>query len=204
MTSLELYLRLLAKERLPTGSTENLVKRISAILSSDAVISVQGPDLAGVAVILGPWKEPKILLMKRAERKGDPWSGQVALPGGRVQSNDKSMKNTAVRETREEMGIDLDKNSTFLGYMGLFRARTKGMRVVPSVFRTNKKLRISTNAEIASYRWVPLVAFLSEEARSLHSIDRQDTKLTFPAYIFDGYLIWGLTERIISNLVELI
>ncbi len=204
MTNLQLYLRLLTKERLPTSSTENLVRKIVPILKLDEIISVHKSDLAGVAVIFGPWNEPKILLMKRAEREGDPWSGQVALPGGRAQANDKNMRETAMRETREEMGIDLEKKSTFLGYMGLFKARTKGMRVVPSVFRASKKLSISTNAEVASYRWVPLGAFLSEESRALYMIGHRNTELTFPAFKIDDYLIWGLTERIISNLVEFV
>jgi 8-oxo-dGTP pyrophosphatase MutT (NUDIX family) len=186
-----------------TSNTADLVKRISRALRSDEPINVREPNLAGVAVILWPLKEPSILLMKRAERIGDAWSAQVAFPGGRVQSGDGTMRDTATRETSEEMGIDLVKDSEFLGYMGLFRARSREMRVVPSVFRAKRSLDISMNVEeVASYRWVPLTPFLSDESKALHMVDLEGMRLTFPAFKLGDYLIWGLTERIISNLVE--
>jgi 8-oxo-dGTP pyrophosphatase MutT (NUDIX family) len=185
-----------------TSTTADLVKRISRALRSDEPIKVGEPNLAGVAVILGPREEPRILLIKRAERRGDTWSGQVAFPGGRVQSGDRTMRDTAARETSEEVGIDLAKDSEFLGYMGLFRARSREMRVVPSVFRAKRRVDISTDVEeVASHRWIPFTSFLSESSRSLHRVDLGGMKLTFPAFRVGDYLIWGLTERIISNLV---
>jgi 8-oxo-dGTP pyrophosphatase MutT (NUDIX family) len=184
-------------------NTEDLVRRIAPALRSEEPVSdMGGPNLASVAVILGPWEEPRVLLMQRSERSGDTWSGQVAFPGGRVRPGELRMRDTAGREASEEMGLDLVKNSEFLGYMGLFRARSREMRVVPSVFRARRRLRISTNAEVASHRWVPLSLFLSDGSRALHMIDIEGMRLTFPAFKIGDYLIWGLTERIISSLVE--
>ena len=63
---------------------------------------------AAVALVLldGP-QGIEILLIKRAERADDPWSGQIALPGGRYDVGDRDLEATAVRETREETGVDL-------------------------------------------------------------------------------------------------
>ncbi len=195
---------MLAKMRPLTDSTDAFVKRLAPVLRTDEPINVHEPDLAGVAVVLGRWNKPRILLMKRAERQGDPWSGQVAFPGGRAEAYDRSMRDTATRETREEMGINLDGHSTFLGYMGLFRARTRGMRVVPSVFRADRNLSAEIDAEVVSYRWISLSTFLSERSRSLFMIDKEGMKLTFPAFRVGDYLIWGLTERVISTLIGML
>ena len=63
---------------------------------------------AAVAVVLHDEASPRVLLMKRAERHGDPWSGHISLPGGRYQASDGDLRVTAIRETREELGIDLE------------------------------------------------------------------------------------------------
>jgi 8-oxo-dGTP pyrophosphatase MutT (NUDIX family) len=106
------------------------------------------PDLASVAVILARKKEATVLLIKRSERGGDPWSGHIAFPGGRVEKSDDSLRDTAVRETKEEMGMDLDPNTSFLGYLGVFRARTTEMKVVPCVFQAHSDLDASTDIEV--------------------------------------------------------
>ena len=59
---------------------------------------------AAVALVLrGPAEAPGILFIKRASRDGDPWSGQMAFPGGRYDPADESEKETAIRETEEEV-----------------------------------------------------------------------------------------------------
>jgi len=71
---------------------------------------------AAVALILRDHEgEAEVLMIKRAEHPHDPWSGQLALPGGRVDAGDRDLKETVVRETGEEVGIDLDGDDRFLG-----------------------------------------------------------------------------------------
>ena len=92
-------------------------------------------ESASVAVIFRDFKGEEVLLIKRAEREGDPWSGQIAFPGGMVSSGDGSFKDTAMRETSEEVGIDLSSDAAFLGYMRELKARMREVVVVPSVFK---------------------------------------------------------------------
>ncbi|MDG6898398.1 MAG: CoA pyrophosphatase, partial [Nitrososphaerota archaeon] len=125
--------------------------------------------LAGVSVILtekrGP---PAVLLIKRSEREGDPWSGQVAFPGGKKDRNDGSVVDTAIRETMEEVGIDLIRDARLLGFFGSFRTHTGKMVVVPAVFVMKNRARIETNQEVSSYRWVSLDRLRAPESRTTY------------------------------------
>ncbi|MDA4128334.1 MAG: CoA pyrophosphatase [Thaumarchaeota archaeon] len=140
------------------------------------------------------------LMIKRAERQGDPWSGQVAFPGGRREPSDDTPRDTAIRETREETGIDLITNGTFLGYFGTFQTHTGTMLVIPCVFSLKKEVQIRSDEEVASFKWVPLETFASESARSVHTFKSNETTVKLPAFRYEDYLIWGLTHRIITTL----
>jgi 8-oxo-dGTP pyrophosphatase MutT (NUDIX family) len=159
---------------------------------------------AGVAVIFhSSGDEEKVLLIKRAEREGDPWSGQVAFPGGMVSPSDRSFEETARRETAEEVGIDLASAAVFLGCMREFKARTREILVVPSVFRLEAAAKVTPNREVASYEWAPLRILAGEDARSTYLLRREGAELAFPSLVYRSFVIWGLTERIISVLLGL-
>jgi 8-oxo-dGTP pyrophosphatase MutT (NUDIX family) len=161
---------------------------------------------AGVAVIIleDPGDGDEVLLITRAERQGDPWSGHVSFPGGMVDPGDRSFKETAMRETAEEVGIDLSpEHATFLGYMHEFRVRTRGVRVVPSVFRIATAPVVTLNAEATSHAWVPLRLLARDDARAAYVVRREGSgeELTFPSFVYREFVIWGLTERILSAIL---
>jgi 8-oxo-dGTP pyrophosphatase MutT (NUDIX family) len=145
---------------------------------------------------------PRTLLIKRAERSGDPWSGQVAFPGGKFQEGDKSARDTAVRETLEEVGIDLAATSEFLGYFRPFRTHTGSMDVVPTLFLLKGDVRVRTNDEVKSYLWVEIERLMSDEARATYTLRLRDESREVPAFRVGDYVVWGLTQRIISALLE--
>ncbi len=180
-----------------------LLRVISSLLAWETPVELVPSTTAGVAVLFGRSGEgeDRILLIKRADRTGDPWSGHVALPGGRVEGMDGSFRGTAVRETLEEVGIDLDAGGRFLGYMGKFHARTRRILVVPSVFVADHIPDVTPSPEVASYRWVPFNELLRRGNTSSHTVRRGKTAFRFPAYEFEDYHIWGVTERILSTMV---
>jgi 8-oxo-dGTP pyrophosphatase MutT (NUDIX family) len=169
-------------------------------------------ETAAVAVIFrrktragGMPAEEEVLLIKRAVLDTDPWSGHVAFPGGRVEVQDGNFRTTAVRETQEEVGIDLESDAKFLGYMEGFHARTRTILVVPSVFVMtveNAMSRIAPSPEVFSYRWTSFRAFLRRGNRSSYTIAVGESARSFPAYQIEDYMIWGLTERVIATLVD--
>ncbi len=162
-----------------------------------------GPALglasASVAVILGHGKAPSVLLIRRAERSGDPWSGQIAFPGGRASPSDGSPRETAMRETLEEVGIDLGSGGEFLGYGKPTTTHTGAMEVVPAVFGLKSEVEVKPNGEVASYRWVGLQELLAPRARSVYRLESQGRVVEMPAYMVEDYVIWGLTHRILSS-----
>ena len=157
---------------------------------------------ASVAVIVRGRQFPSVLLIRRAERVGDPWSGQVAFPGGKMQEGDRSAMDTAIRETMEEVGIDLGRFGEFLGYGGVATTHTGTLDVVPSVFELKESVEVKPNGEVASFRWVELEQLLAPSARSTFYLDRDGKVGGMPAYAIDDYIVWGLTFRILNSFLE--
>jgi len=162
----------------------------------------KGLPFASVSMILRDRKFPSVLLIKRAERRGDPWSGQIAFPGGKMQSGDKTAKDTAVRETLEEVGVDLNSTAEFLGYGAVTTTHTGTMEVVPSAFELREGVDIRPNEEVASYRWVDLHDLLSPGARSSYELNFQGNVVQLPAFTAGDYVVWGLTHRILSSMLK--
>lgn len=156
---------------------------------------------AAVAAVLVPGPD-ELLLVRRAERPGDPWSGQMALPGGR-QDGGEDLLFTAIRETAEEVGIHLPPEA-LLGVLDDVAPRTPVLppiAVRPFVFRLDERPRLRPNAEIADSAWVPLDLLLAPEIRALVEVDSRLGRLLVPAYRLEAGTVWGMTERIVSDLL---
>jgi len=160
-----------------------------------------GHPVAAVAIIINPKdRGGSILLIKRTERIGDPWSGQIAFPGGHKASTDQSFLETAIREAHEEVGIDLREHE-LLGQLPLVYARTRRVQVAPFVFELKTDVIVKSNEEVAEKFWVPLsILEVSEINRTEVKID--EGKLKVEAYIYGGNTVWGLTFRIINILLD--
>lgn len=162
----------------------------------------KGLRFASVSIIIRDREFPNVLLIKRAERSGDPWSGQIAFPGGRTESGDKTARDTAIRETLEEVGIDLNESGEFLGYGAVATTHTGTMDVVPSVFVLREGVVVKPNEEVASFRWVDLEDLLAPAAKSTYGLSNDGRPVRMPAYVVGDYIVWGLTYRILSTMLE--
>lgn len=162
----------------------------------------KGLRFAAVSIVVRDRQSPSLLLIKRAEHPADPWSGQIAFPGGKMQSGDKTARDTAIRETLEEVGIDLGKAAEFLGYAAVTTTHTGTMDVVPSVFILKEGVEVKPNEEVASYRWVDLEDLLAPQASSVHQLEFNGRTVEMPAYVVGDYEIWGLTHRILSRFLS--
>lgn len=160
---------------------------------------VTGTKLAGVAVIVRAREDLDVLLIQRAVKEGDPWSGQVAFPGGKRTEEDRTMWDTAIRETKEELGFDLGEAASFAGYAGLFKTHSGNMVVVPSVFVLTRRVRIKPNQEVSSFRWVGLLRLEKSETTRVFELNGRNEER--PAFVVGDYIVWGLTYRIIDSLL---
>ena len=175
---------------------------VSWLEQDEPVERVERRTAAVAAIFRSGSGGEEVLLIKRADRAGDPWSGDVALPGGRVEAEDSSFMETAAREALEEVGADLSAGARFLGYMRPFQARRKSILVVPCVFLATGPLSIAGSSEVSSHMWVPVRDLMEPKNRSTYEPRLGGTATSFPAFSLSGYTVWGLTERILSSIVE--
>lgn len=169
----------------------------SPVLESDKI----GTPVASVAIIINPRLQGgSVLLIRRTERQGDPWSGQMAFPGGHKAPIDPTLLDTAVREGWEEVGIQL-RDHEILGVLPLVQARTFRVVVAPFVFQLKADVVVRTNQEVAESFWAPL-SDLQKIALKKSEVQAEGGKLVVDSYVYRGHVIWGLTFRIINILLE--
>ena len=161
---------------------------------------------AAVALVLRPaGRELELLLIKRAEFPGDPWSGHMALPGGRRDPGDRDALDTAARETREEVGIDLYAVGAPLGFLGDVQPRRGAPPIVvsPYVFAAPAEVVATPNPEVDAAVWIPLGELVHPGAATEHLLEAvTGDPRRFPAIGARGYVVWGLTHHILREFLE--
>ncbi|MEL6984020.1 MAG: CoA pyrophosphatase [Actinomycetota bacterium] len=172
------------------------------------------PDLtqvaprAAVAAVFRPTDDGRtseLLFIQRATKASDPWSGQMAFPGGREEDDDPSPRHTAMRETVEEVGLDLS-GAAFLGSLSeLDGGRANNRRVIVSAhawWLDGPRPDLTPNYEVADVVWVSL-AELADRNRYIEYL-YQASGMHFPGIQLDrqDQVIWGLTLRFLSDLFE--
>ncbi len=159
---------------------------------------------AAVLVLLRPAGDGlEVLLGRRVRRSEDPWSGQISLPGGHRHAEDGSLLDTAFRETREEVNLELRGRAEILGHLA---PRSPGnvpsMLVVPFVAYATGPLEPRAGPEMAETFWVSLADLPATRARTV--VPTRIGELTVPAFLHEGRVIWGLTYRILEELLVLL
>jgi 8-oxo-dGTP diphosphatase len=177
------------------------VKDIGSLSRVLRSVSEEQRANAAVAVLLKQEKEGfSILFVKRVESPSDPWSGQMAFPGGKRDDKDSSLKQTVVRETLEETGIDLLDCCRFLGVLAALGSTPRpDLRILPFVVLVEYEPSVRLNRkELEDFYWIPF----KELAQSKTSVKFDFGE--FPAYSVRSEVIWGLTYRILGNLFKVL
>ena len=149
---------------------------------------------------------PEVLLMKRKEHAGDRWSGDVSLPGGKEHFEDRDLIATAVRETLEEVGIDLRHSGRLIGPLDGLRTIAEGkllpMTITPFVFVEVAAHALDLREEAESAFWLPLAAAASGALDAVYSYRLGPLPLRLPCWRYQGYVVWGLTHQMLRRLIE--
>ncbi len=176
--------------------------RLTDFFSQANPLEVDEPHRAQAAVALIISPDPDaVLLIRRARRSGDPWSGQMGLPGGRAEPEDPSLLETARRETREEVGLALEPEP--LGVLDDVAPRTRVLppiMVRPFVFTVDDRPSLILSEEVDWAGWVELTRFADPATYRQMTIKHQGQLRTFPGYHFGEGVVWGMTERILTSL----
>jgi 8-oxo-dGTP diphosphatase len=169
----------------------DIIRKLSVALRP--VSEGQDGDAAVALLLKLADKDLKILFVKRAENPADPWSGQMAFPGGRRDAADRSLKQTVVRETLEETSINLLHRCRFLGVMESQKSTARPeMKIVPFVVLLEHESSIKLNEELEKFVWI------SPEELDHHRSTVKFSFGEFPAYVVGNIVIWGLTYRILE------
>lgn len=148
----------------------------------------------------------ELLLIRRAEKEGDPWSGHIAFPGGKMQPEDASPLAAAIRETQEEIDLDLHQQGIHIATLSQQRAMALGrpipLVITPYVFELkSEEIACSPNPEVAEILWIPLTFFLEPKNRTTMTYRKMGMDWKLPCYEYQGRTVWGLTLRMIDDIL---
>ena len=159
---------------------------------------------AAVALVLaGEGSELSLCAIRRAEHPLDPWSGHMALPGGRSSPEDAGPRAAAERETFEEVGIALTE-AHWIGPLSDVLVRLGGdddRRMVLSSFVYHlggDLVPFTPSEEVAEAFWIPLAHIWDPRNTSHQEWERSGARLVYPAIRFRDYAIWGITFRVLT------
>jgi 8-oxo-dGTP pyrophosphatase MutT (NUDIX family) len=150
----------------------------------------------------------EMLMIRRATREGDPWSGHMGFPGGRRDPGDPCNFSCALRETEEEIGVDLGQWGTRLGELSDvntgWRADRPEMLVTPFVFRVAELPVLTPNHEVDDVVWVPLHFLMDHRNREPLAWEWKGQKMETDSYLYDSYRIWGLSLMMIDEMIGML
>lgn len=202
----------------PDASLERIVAAEAAMVRIADAVRRHSPVIAerdepffeaAVALVLRASRSGavELLMIERATRADDPWSGQIALPGGRHDTTDASLEYTAVRETLEETALDLARAGAVIGALDEIRPRSPLLPPVivrPFVATIAGDVAVAPSDEVASHFWAPLPELFAPSASRETEIFVRGFRLRRDAIHYKGHVIWGMTEHILRHFERVI
>jgi 8-oxo-dGTP pyrophosphatase MutT (NUDIX family) len=162
---------------------------------------------AAVAIVHARGPVDSVLLMRRAEREDDPWSGHWSLPGGKRHADDPDLVHTAIRELAEECGIRIGPELMEAALAPKVARRRTGpyVLVAPFVFVMAAELpAVADGREAVEARWVPLSRLRDPAAHRLQPVPKWPPTALYPAVDLYGTPLWGFTYWLLADWLGLV
>ena len=189
----------------------NVARLIRSLASRPPVVVQPEPGMRLAAILLALRAradgEAELLMIKRAEAQGDPWSGHIACPGGRMEPGDHDLTVTAVRETLEETGVDVMRDGRLLGQLDDISPRTPVLPPIlirPYVALVRAGVEIVPSREVAAAFWVPVSALREQTAWGIGNVSVGGATREVAVFQHGEYTVWGLTERVLRQFLAFI
>ena len=170
----------------------SLTSEINPVLSKN-----NETKLSSVLIIIFE-SSPKILMIKKPITM-NYHGGEIAFPGGKISNKDDDLLDTAIRETREETGIIVNREE-IIGQLKPVRTLNSGFTILPFVCILNKIKELTPNSEVDEFLEIPLMSFLQTLAKDLdpehNSIQEMHT------FTFEEHIVWGASARMLKQITE--
>ena len=153
--------------------------------------------LASILVVI--YGEPPVVIMTEKPEGMKFHAGEISFPGGKIESQDSNLLETALRETREEIGLNLTP-SQVIGQLKPVITLNSGFTILPFVSVLEKIPPLMENAEVEKIFHIPLEPFLKTMAKDpdpSHNIIQE--MYTFE---FEGKIVWGASARVLKQIVD--
>lgn len=162
-----------------------------------------GHLIAAVALVVRPGQPLDVLLIRRAVSEKDPWSAHMAFPGGKLDQGDENLLVTAMRETQEEVGVNLLDAAEYLGRLPVVAVSRleRALQIHPFVFALKGSVEFRTNHEVDRVFWVALDSLTDGSRETTVLQESNGNRLRYPAWDVDGHPVWGLTYRMLRSLL---
>lgn len=184
------------------------IELLRTVLSQRARPDAAPPAYASVALVLRERaRGAEVLFIERAMREGDPWSGHMAFPGGRLEGDDDSARTAACRETFEEVGLEI-ADAEYLGHLCDLTGRAGSpapVIVSAHAFHLERDQPLALDPhEVRSAFWFPLADLHDDARQTTHRIPQLPDHV-FPAIVVGEpgrHFVWGLTYRFLDELFK--
>ena len=171
---------------------------------SQELIDSKNPKKAAVLALFYPDKNNKtcLLLTQRASYKGSH-SAQVSFPGGKIDQKDSNLKETALRETLEEVGV-ISEEIKIIRQLSDSYIPPSNFLVAPFIGVINKKPVFKPNYEVANIIEVLISDLLNDNNLTSTEMETSYMKnIEVPCFKLNGYIVWGATAMMLSEIKDL-
>ncbi len=169
-------------------------------------LEVKARRHAAVALLLRERQgEPEVFFIRRAEHDGDPWSGDLAFPGGGIEKRDRDPRAAAERETLEEIGLQLEPHQ-YLGQSMDMAGAYLPIRISCFVYLLEEIPDLSLNHEVVGCFWVPLSTLLDQRRNRLADFHYRGANRLHPVIDLPEWSdkpLWGITYRLLQGFLDL-
>ncbi len=174
------------------------VVNLKQILSSGIQAEPQDDSkskLAAVMIII--FKSESMVLMTERSKTMNHHAGEISFPGGTWEQKDGDLLATAIRETREELGLEISK-SMVIGQLRPVTTLNSGFKIIPFITILDTLPKILPSSEIASILQIPLLPLLQTIENDKDPLHR--SILEMYTFKFDNHLIWGASARMLKQI----
>jgi len=174
----------------------NLKKILTSSITTDVIDNSKNKLASVLIIIFG--NEPLVLMTERSKTLNHH-AGEISFPGGTWEKKDGDLLGTAIRETREELGIEISR-SMIIGQLNPVTTLNSGFMITPFIVILDELPKIVSNSEIASILRIPLFTLLKtiedDKDPSHQSI------MEMHSFKFEDHLIWGASARMLKQILS--